>query len=341
MYAHLCFTSGNTFLAKLINPASLGVRTFFVLSGFLITTILLKEKERTGSISLKQFYYRRSLRIVPAYYVFLLCVFLLSAFGVIALERSDYFYTLTYTFNLKGLQPTWWVGHTWSLAIEEQFYLLWPLIVALFRKETLLRIASLCVVVSPVGRVLLQVLAPGAYGRWYLALPFVFDSIAIGAVLSLLLSDENLKSRIRLGVSRVWFWIAPMLIIASESLHNRPNFFPHPLILSGFLEPLTNICLALLVARVVLKTDDVFSKFMNSPLLVAIGVLSYSLYLWHMLFINPQGVGILKFPFNLIFASAAAIACYLFVERPFNELRRKRANRSPGVTLPEPQMETT
>src|SRR5205085_7762170 len=103
-------------------------------------------------ISLRRFYYRRLLRIFPAYYVFLACVFVLAWLGVIALERSDFLYTLTYTFNMKGRQDTWWVGHTWSLAVEEQFYLLWPLVVQRCRPSTALKVAVASVFIPPLAR---------------------------------------------------------------------------------------------------------------------------------------------------------------------------------------------
>jgi peptidoglycan/LPS O-acetylase OafA/YrhL len=335
IYAHLLWTPsfGLKFLTHFLNPAGLGVRMFFVISGFLITTILLKEKEKTGVVSLRQFYYRRSLRIFPAYYVFLFCVFLLALTGVIAIDRSDYFYTATYTFNLKGRQSTWWLGHTWSLAVEEQFYLLWPIAVSKLRAATLKRVALGAACFAPLGRVLLSVAWPAAFDHWYLALPLVADPIAIGALLAIYFRDPQHQSRLKSVMSGWWVWLVPVLIIGFESLHNRPNLFPYPNVLTGLLEPLANVGLALLVARVALISNDGVSRVLNSPVLVGIGVLSYSLYLWQMLFISPVAVKWFAFPLDLFWVFVVATASYVLIERPFNELRKK-ARRPAGQIVP-------
>ena len=193
VYGHLLWVPSFPFkgLVRVLNPAGLGVNVFFVISGFLITTILLKEKDATGRVSLRRFYLRRSLRIFPAYYVFLICVFALAFAGVIALERSDYLYTLSYTFNLKGHQATWWVGHTWSLAVEEQFYLLWPLCVSRLRTTTLTRLAIGFVAAGPVCRALLLFAPVAIADHWYFALPAVGDPIAVGALIALLRAEPG------------------------------------------------------------------------------------------------------------------------------------------------------
>jgi peptidoglycan/LPS O-acetylase OafA/YrhL len=333
IYAHLLWTPSFPFkfFAYLVNPASLGVRMFFVISGFLITSILLKEKEKTGSISLRKFYYRRTLRIFPAYYVFLACVFLLALIGVIGLERSDYLYTATYTFNLKGRQGTWWVGHTWSLAVEEQFYLLWPLAVSRLRAMTLKRIALGFVFLAPIGRVILNMVSPAAFDHWYLALPLVADPIGIGALLALYCQDARHKARLQALISRPWVWVIPIMIVGIEALHNRPDFFPYPALLTGLFEPIVNIGLAIIVARVTLISSGRAIRILSSPTLVAIGVLSYSLYLWQMLFLSPVPVRAFTFPLNLVWVFVAATASFVLIERPFNALRKKSKPVAAGL----------
>lgn len=106
--------------------AHLGVLVFFVISGFLITTLLMSERETTGAISLKRFYLRRIVRIFPAFYAFILVMAIATLSGAVHLTGRDFAYVLTYTVNVepnRALQ----IGHLWSLSIEEQFYLLWPL----------------------------------------------------------------------------------------------------------------------------------------------------------------------------------------------------------------------
>ena len=101
-----------------IDYANLGVRVFFVISGFLITSLLLKEQARTGGISLKLFYIRRGLRILPAFLLFIGCVVLLSHFGVTRVPGWSWFYVLTYTVNFAPFPPFPWVLiHLWSLSV--------------------------------------------------------------------------------------------------------------------------------------------------------------------------------------------------------------------------------
>ena len=105
--------------------AEVGVIVFFVISGYLITTLLLQELNATAHVNLLKFYFRRTLRIFPPYYTLIFTLLLLRLLGAITLSNHDLFLTLTYTSNYFA-RESWYVGHTWSLAVEEQFYLLWP-----------------------------------------------------------------------------------------------------------------------------------------------------------------------------------------------------------------------
>lgn len=115
----------------------LGVTVFFVISGFLITTLLLRERERRGSISLKGFYLRRAVRIFPAFLAFMAFIIVAHEMGWIQLNRYDLVSAFTYTVNYHPGR-SWYIGHLWSLSVEEQFYLLWPLaLVVLSRTRAL------------------------------------------------------------------------------------------------------------------------------------------------------------------------------------------------------------
>ena len=110
-------------------PGDLGVSAFFVLSGFLITWLLMKELEETGRISLRDFYARRTLRIFPAYYVFIIGSLVLDTARGFPwpgeMTLSAFTYTVNYYNAIRG-HPSTGIAHAWSLAVEEQFYLLWP-----------------------------------------------------------------------------------------------------------------------------------------------------------------------------------------------------------------------
>ncbi len=107
----------------------LGVSIFFVISGFLITTLLVCEHHTTQSINLKNFYIRRAFRIFPGFYAYWLVALALTLLGFTHLSHSDLISAAVYVWNYVPRHVcTWCLGHTWSLSVEEQFYLLWPLI---------------------------------------------------------------------------------------------------------------------------------------------------------------------------------------------------------------------
>lgn len=116
-----------------------GVALFFVLSGYLITALLLREEDRTGGISLKLFYLRRSLRLFPALWLYLLIVWMIWRVGLLPHHPWHSFVaSLLYIRNLVGQGHE--TAHLWSLSIEEQFYLLWPLVFVAFPKRNRLRL---------------------------------------------------------------------------------------------------------------------------------------------------------------------------------------------------------
>ena len=335
IYGHLLFAPSFPFaaLSRVGNPAGLGVRLFFVISGFLITGILLREKDAAGTIDIRRFYVRRVLRIFPAYYGFLLVVFTLAAASVVALDRADYVYALTYTFNFKGRQHTWWLGHTWSLAIEEQFYLLWPCVVLWLDRRRLTSVAAAAVIAAPVGRMLLMLASPDAQSKWYLATPLVADPLALGAWLAIVVANPRARVTASKWASWGGTWILSGMLISLICLNSRPRFFPHPLVLTGIVEPLENVGLTLILARVVLGPRDVVVRWLTSPPAVAIGIASYSLYLWQMLFISPTVSAWLTFPLNVVWAFAAAALSYLLIERPINLLKHRLSSARDGLAL--------
>lgn len=328
LVSHLLWVPSFPFkmIARFFNPADLGVRIFFVISGFLITTLLLQEKERFGTISLKRFYFRRTLRIFPAYYFFLASVFALAAFGIVALERSDYLYTLTYTFNFKGRQPTWWVGHTWSLAVEEQFYLMWPIIVARCSARTTRRVALACFIAGPIGRALLFLTPDTFSSRWYIAFPFVADPIAGGALLALAWQSAQGRKRLAAFARTGWIWLAPLGVLLFQGLNNHPRAFPHPVIVTSLGESLANVGIAFILVRAVSDIEGPLARLLNSRAVVSVGVMSYSLYLWQMLFLNPTSTSaLMRFPLDLLWVVIIACASFFLIERPINNYRRNLA----------------
>ncbi|HEX8459838.1 MAG TPA: acyltransferase, partial [Segetibacter sp.] len=112
------------------NPGGqIGVNIFFVISGYLITLLLLREEENNGFISLKNFFIRRTIRIFPIYYILLLVYLILEIAGILRFSTNSWIASITYTkYFLHEKNGDWESGHLWSLSIEEHFYLIWPLV---------------------------------------------------------------------------------------------------------------------------------------------------------------------------------------------------------------------
>ena len=131
-----------------------GVQAFFVLSGFLITTLLLRERGKTGRISLSAFYRRRAYRILPALFVFLAVVSVLAVTRVIdGLGPRDIISPALFLRDYWPLDGSWWTGHIWSLSVEEQFYVLWPLAVILMPRRVAVKVLVIGVLISPFVRI--------------------------------------------------------------------------------------------------------------------------------------------------------------------------------------------
>jgi peptidoglycan/LPS O-acetylase OafA/YrhL len=163
--------------------AHLGVLCFFVISGFLITSLLLSEHAANRGISLKLFYVRRALRIFPASYAYIGCVSLLGLAGIIHLEAWDLVHAVTYTVNYAP-HVSCLIGHLWSLSVEEQFYLLWPFAFVALGPRRAMWVAVGVILLGPVARSALRLFL---YETPYYNIPMfpmVADSLAAGCLLA-------------------------------------------------------------------------------------------------------------------------------------------------------------
>jgi peptidoglycan/LPS O-acetylase OafA/YrhL len=287
-----------------------GVRAFFVISGFLITTLLLREREHTGRISLRDFYLRRAFRIFPAFYAYLAVMLVLALAGVIAIAGTDFVFASTYTMNFHE-HRAWWLGHSWSLAVEEQFYLLWPLAIVALGAGRSLILALGAIALTPILRVAAIRLWPEIGGLTDQAFPFVADSIAIGCALAILRPRLERWSAYRRFLSARWFWCVP---VACFSL----LFLSHVTVLElGMTVTVTNLAIAIAMHRCVLHPQSHVSRFLELRPLVWMGTLSYSLYLWQQPFLNRHASGwMFDLPFSIAFAFAAALASHHLIEKP-------------------------
>ncbi len=296
--------------------AHLGVVVFFVISGFLITRLLLKEYAKTGHISLKLFYARRSLRLFPASYAFITCVSVLWAFGFIHLQASDFWHAVTYTVNyLPG--RSWEIGHLWSLSVEEQFYLLWPLAFLLLGPRRALWVALAVIVLGPAARSASWLFLRGTPYYDEPMFPMVADSIAMGCVLARM-SGWLEEQRWYLALFR------PLCSAGLLGLVLLINRYMGYTVVSVLGASVSNLCLAILIHRSVYHSRDWMGQALNWKPVAFAGGLSYSLYLWQQLFLNRHSTAwVTAFPQNVAFTAAAALASYLLLEKPLLRLRAR------------------
>jgi peptidoglycan/LPS O-acetylase OafA/YrhL len=321
---HLSGTKGFPRIYPIGDYAHLGVVVFFVISGYLITRLLLVEHHKYGNVSLIQFYARRALRLLPAAYAFVLCVGLMSAVGYVHLHSRDIWHALTYTVNYE-VDRSWYLGHLWSLSVEEQFYLLWPVFFALLLPRRARWVIVGTIVVAPIVRAAVLVAFRGSPYRNLEMFPMVADSLAMGCLLAM--SREWLEGK-------RWYLrlFKPTYSVGLLALVFAVNYFMDWGIVNAFGTSVINLSLAILIHRSVYCHRDLFGRFLNWRPVAFVGVLSYSLYLWQQLFINRNSTSwVCAFPFNILFAICAALASYFLLERPLLGLRHKLRIRRPAA----------
>jgi len=317
--------------------ADIGVRSFFVLSGFLITTLLLRERARHGGISLRGFYLRRALRIFPAFYTFLGVVIVLRAAGYITVSDRDLAFAGTYTMNFHA-ERAWYVGHLWSLSVEEQFYLAWPLTLIMLGTRGALVVALVGIAVAPGVRLATWYGWPELRALTDQMFPCVFDALATGCVLAIARDRLEASPRYRRLLDARWFWLIPIACLASRAV-TRPWFD------FGISMTLANLGIAMTIHRCISRPHGAVTAVLEHPLAVRVGVLSYSLYLWQQLFLDRHASSwIHAFPQNVILAFAAAALSYLLIETPLlrlSETLRKRKRMTVRVAPPTPREPVT
>jgi peptidoglycan/LPS O-acetylase OafA/YrhL len=309
--------------------ADIGVRTFFVLSGFLITTLLLRERARSGAISIRGFYLRRALRIFPAFYTFLAVVVVLRAAGLADASDRDLVFAGTYTMNFHA-DRAWHVGHLWSLSVEEQFYLAWPLTLIALGTRRALFVAVAAIAVAPAVRLAIWYGWPELRALTDQMFPCVFDALATGCVLAIARESLEASPRYRRLLDARWFWILPLVCAVSRAV-NRPWLD------LGVTATLANVGIALAIHRCVARPQGAVATALEHPLAVRVGVLSYSLYLWQQLFLDRHAhAWFTVFPVNLALAFAAAALSYRLIEAPFLRLSEALRKRRSATARPVP-----
>src|SRR5262249_29314314 len=316
---------------------SLGVDVFFVLSGFLITTLLAEEWQRRGSISLKAFYLRRALRLWPAFITLLaFCVlssFLVTSAEEAAMRRREVIVSGCYIVNWHNLHktPMFLLGHTWSLSVEEQFYLLWPVLLYLMLRWNLPRRRILLLVCAGIlGSALLRLglcLAGRDLGngpdiiRLYMGLDTRADSLLTGCLAGLLATWGLLP-----GSRRFVFWagLGSLLSVAGLGFLAWRRCLEH----SQYYHGLFTVA-AMMVGVIIIRQLSAPSRWgallLESAPLVGLGRISYGLYLYHIpILALLYQEGLPPVPRAMTCAGltlATALVSYFCIERPCLRLK--------------------
>ena len=317
----------------------LGVEVFFVVSGYLITALLLAERRRTGSVSLKRFWMRRARRLLPALFVMLAVVILYALLFLpdsIGSLKSDSIAALTYTSN-------WWLvishqsyaaeagrpallKHLWSLAIEEQFYLLWPpLLILGLRKLGRKRLLGTMIGVALASTILMAIVVTGSINAAYYSLDTRLSGLLLGSALAFFFAPYQIRGKPGRGVrfAMDFAGLLGLLVLFWSFGH-----FTYPFLQSGDLAVfrggflLVDLATLLVIVSVVHPRSDAGPILGCAPLRW-IGVRSYSLYLWHYpifcvtrpgLDIPLHGWPVLAL--RLVLSFGAADLSYRYVETP-------------------------
>lgn len=258
-----------------------GVHLFFVLSGLLITLLLVQEMQATGRIDIKRFYMRRILRIFPLYFLLVFLVAALQWVGNAGVPTRSFLYSFTYTYNfIPRADYAGVLGHTWSLAVEEHYYLVWPFVfAALFlRKRALLMSIS---GVALVACVYLEGKGLDAFRRTYFVDRWTvtaMTSVLVGSVFGILMVAQDTPHWIKRALR------AHVVLPIAVALYAHTLWWgvlPYEL---G--KPIRAAAIGLLLCYLLAHQKSLFTAALEFPPLRYLGVISYGVYIWQGFFLS-------------------------------------------------------
>lgn len=316
--------------AEILGRGFLGVDFFFILSGFLITTLLLREADATGRISMRNFYLRRILRIVPVYFFVVTGI---STYYVLIKGRSDLaelvpFYYLFLSNFLTHDIPLLTI--TWSLSVEEQYYLLCPMVLALMPRKWLVPTCLVLIALNVASKMGLLGIDPVAAGPLLFRLPnATYAPIILGSLVAILLHRPDTFARARAIAGGRYAPVAAAVFLLAFLAFG-------PVDLVGLPNLLVHCTMAFLLVSLVVHEKTVFTPFLANPVIARVGVVSYGMYLYHHLALDlvSRVTGLPAAQGNLVVLGLYFVLTYLIAEVSFHTLeayfRRFRPKGSGG-----------
>ncbi len=340
-YAYIRDSNTYHFVKRnIFGNGSLGVNFFFVLSGFLITFLLIEEKKLNGQVNLKNFWIRRILRIWPLFYFciffgFVIFPFLKQFFGQVPNETANPFYYLTFINNFdfiqKGLPDASVLGVLWSIAVEEQFYLIWPIILFLFPVKKLWIPFALIMTINLIFRAMYN-----NYEMHEFHTISCIGDMTIGAIGAWLINvSDKFKDRIT--------HLSKMEIVGIYLLFTGIFFFRDELLITNstirvFERAFIALCILLIILEQTFSENSFF-KMSNFKTVSKLGVITYGLYCLHFVGIliattitKKTGINtsiwqvfFIDTPLALLFSIIISKLSYRFYESPFLKLKERFA----------------
>ena len=314
----------------------LGVSIFFVLSGFLITTLLLRELEATGTVSLQGFYARRSLRIFPAYYTFL------AFSAAIDFHHGDpriqpvivpaLFYYLNYYHAVHGHSEAS-IAHAWSLAVEEQFYLIWPLAflwVTRWQRARLPLALLLTIGAVAVWRTVAYTFLSLGQSWAYDAFDCRCDALATGCLLAVLLRHPKVARALAAAARHRLLLVAvlPLIVWIEVVDDGRLRYSV------GFT--VNAILIAFVMSQLLARPQTLVGRLLESGPLRSIGKVSYGMYLYHVWGLTvglhvAHSHGPLGLLVGYVATVGFALVSYYVIEKPFLNFKQRFATPTAAV----------
>jgi len=320
VYSGLKIISLAPYLDQLDRLGELGVLVFFVISGFVICSGLVAEKSRTGTICLPAFYVRRFYRIIPPLWLYLSCLLLLNAADIIEISPQQALTSASFLCNMPFPDGcSWFAGHTWTLAYEEQFYLIFPLLMLFVPMVN----NSLRFGIAIGGLTIASVLL-NRTGHLFIGEYFMYFIFLLTGCCSALL-PEKIISRIRQMHVAVWLIVIALLLTGI-------GYLP-----VGIEKQIKVVCYPVLILLMVLGTPTqikAIALVFKNRQLCYLGRISYTVYLWQEL-VTGNYVGWLTF-FYIAVVFGFAMISYRYIELPFQKMATLMSNDLKAAAVAAP-----